>query len=61
MVHARGVERRGAALDAVDGVALCEQQFGELGAVLTRNAGNQRNFPADPAILAMLPATSLDD
>ena len=44
MVDARGVERGRAPLDAVDDVALCEQQLGEIGAVLAGHAGNQRDF-----------------
>ena len=34
MIDALGVERRGAALDAVDHIALGQQELGEIGAVL---------------------------
>ena len=36
MIDALGIERRRAALDAVHDIALCEQQLGEIGAVLAR-------------------------
>ena len=42
VIDAIGVERRGAALDAVDFVTLLEQQLGEIGAVLAGDAGDQR-------------------
>ena len=45
MVDARGVERGRPPLDAVHGVAEAEQIFGEIGAVLAGDAGNQRNAP----------------
>ncbi len=41
MIDAVGVERRRAALDAVDDVALLQQKFGQIGAVLAGHAGNQ--------------------
>jgi hypothetical protein len=41
MVDTIGIEQRGTALDAVDLVALVEQQFGQISAVLAGNAGNQ--------------------
>jgi hypothetical protein len=44
MVNAAGVERRRPALDAMDDIALFEQQFGQIGPVLTGNPGNQRDF-----------------
>src|SRR6185503_3969882 len=43
-VDALGVEARGAALDAVHLVALPEQEFGEVGAVLAGDAGRQCGF-----------------
>src|SRR6267378_551145 len=39
-----GVEQRRPALDAVDDVALVEQQLGEVGAVLPGDAGDQSDF-----------------
>ncbi len=39
-----GVEQRAAALDAVDDVALVQQEFGEIGAVLSGDAGDERGF-----------------
>ena len=44
MLDAAGVERRRAALDAVDHVALGQQQFGKIGAVLAGDAGDQGDF-----------------
>ena len=41
VVDAVGVEQRGAALDAVDLVALLEQELGEIGAILAGDAGNK--------------------
>ena len=41
MLDPAGVERRRAALDAVDDIALVEQQFGQIGAVLAGDAGDQ--------------------
>jgi hypothetical protein len=41
MVDAPGVENRGASFDAVDFIALSQQQFGEIGAVLSGHAGHQ--------------------
>ncbi len=43
VVDALGVERRGAALDAVHRVTLGQQQLGEVGAVLPGDAGDQRD------------------
>ena len=43
MVDAGGIERGRPPLDAVDGVALAEQIFGEIGAVLAGDAGDQRH------------------
>ena len=40
VVDAVGVEQRGAALDAVNLVALLEQELGEIGAVLAGDAGD---------------------
>ena len=42
VVDARGVERERSPLDAVHRVAETEQVFGEIGAVLAGNTGNQR-------------------
>jgi len=44
VVDAVGVEQAAAALDAVDFVALLEQELGEVGAVLARNAGDEGDF-----------------
>jgi hypothetical protein len=41
VVDPSGVEGRGAPLDAVDFIALAQQQFGEIGAVLSGHAGDQ--------------------
>ncbi len=41
VVDAVGVEERGAALDAVDFVALAQQEFGKIGAVLAGDAGDE--------------------
>ena len=40
VVNAVGVEHTGAAFNAVNFVSLAQQKFGEIGAVLTGNAGN---------------------
>ncbi len=45
MVDARGVEGRGAALDAVHHIALVQEELGEIRTVLAGNAGNQRGSP----------------
>jgi len=45
MIDARGVERGRAPLDTVHGVAEAEQIFGEIGAVLPGDAGEERNAP----------------
>jgi hypothetical protein len=44
VLDARGVERRRASLDAMDDIALLEQQLGKVGAILPGNTGDQRNF-----------------
>ena len=44
VIDAVGVEERRAALDAVDLVAFVEQELGEVGAVLARDAGDQGYF-----------------
>ena len=44
VVDAVGVEGAGAALDAVDGVALAEQELGQVGAVLAGDAGDERRL-----------------
>src|SRR6478672_1641690 len=41
MIDALGVERRRAPLDAVDLVALREQELGEIGAILARDTGDE--------------------
>ena len=46
MIDAVGVERGGAALDAVNLVALVEQQLRQVGAVLAGDAGDQGSFHA---------------
>ncbi len=44
MVDAVGVEEGGAALDAVDDIALLQQELGQIGAVLAGNAGDECDF-----------------
>ena len=44
MIDPVGVEGRGPPLDAVNDVALVEQEFGEIGAVLAGDAGDERDF-----------------
>ena len=44
MINAPGVEAGAATNNAVDGVALGEQQFAEIRAVLARDAGYQCRF-----------------
>jgi hypothetical protein len=44
VIDAVGVKQAGAALDAVDGVALVQQEFGEVGAVLAGDAGDECSF-----------------
>ena len=44
VVDAIGVEQAGAALDAVDDVALVEQEFGQVGTVLAGDAGDEGDF-----------------
>ena len=44
IIDAGGVERGGAALDAVDGVALLQQQAREVCAILARNTGDERRL-----------------
>ena len=44
VVNAVGVEQRGAPLDAVHFVALAQQKFGEVGAVLAGDAGDECDF-----------------
>ena len=51
MIDARGVERRRAPFYAMDFIALIQQEFGEIGAVLPGHAGNQGNFLCHPLIL----------
>jgi hypothetical protein len=43
-IEARSVERAGAALDAVQDLALLEQELSQARAVLTIDAGNPSNF-----------------
>jgi hypothetical protein len=63
VIDPRSIEERRAALDAVDFVALGEQQLGEVGAVLAGDAGDECDFGADDGPLddqnlvgAILPA-----
>ena len=44
VIYSIGIEERGAALDAVHLISLGEQKFRKIGTVLTRDAGDQRNF-----------------
>src|SRR3954451_1271309 len=43
MIDPCRIERCGAALDAVNDISFCQQQLGEISAVLARNSGNERN------------------
>ena len=54
MLDAAGVERRRAPLDAVDGVALVEQQFGKIRPVLPGDAGDEGHL-ADSRLIHELP------
>src|SRR6266702_5928525 len=45
MIDAGGIERRRPPLDTMHGIAEAEKVFGEVGAVLTGDAGNQRHAP----------------
>ncbi len=45
MIDARGVERGCSPLDAVDGVTEAKQIFGQIGAVLSGDARQERNAP----------------
>ena len=44
MIDARGVEERRAPLDAVNDVTFAQQEFGEIAAVLSRDAGQKRHL-----------------
>jgi hypothetical protein len=44
VVDALGVEQRAAPLDAVDDVALVEQEFGQISAVLAGDPGDERDL-----------------
>jgi hypothetical protein len=44
MVYPFGVERGGAALDAMDQIALTEEKFSQVGPILARHSGNQGNL-----------------
>jgi hypothetical protein len=44
MINATSVERGGATFDAVHSIAFREKKFGEIPAVLPRDAGYKRNF-----------------
>ena len=44
VVDTLGVEQRGAAFDAVDFIAFLEQEFGEVGSVLSGDAGDEGAF-----------------
>ena len=54
VLDAAGVEGGRAALQAVDGVALLKQELGEIGAVLSRRAGNEGHL-ADPGSIHETP------
>ena len=47
VIDAGGVERRGAALDAMDDISLSEQKFGEIGAILAGDTGDECDFGHD--------------
>src|SRR5271165_3247377 len=52
MVDALGIEQRGASFDAMNGVALTQQELGQIGSVLAGDTGDQctlRQF-ASPAL-----------
>ena len=55
MVHAVGVEQAGAALDAVHRVALLQQQFRQVGAVLAGDAGDECSFHGWISLVAWRP------
>jgi hypothetical protein len=44
VIDSVGVEKGTATLDAVDDVTLFEKEFGQVGAVLAGDSGNQSNF-----------------
>lgn len=44
MIDTIGVEQRAAAFDAVHFIAFCHQEFRQIGAVLSGNAGNESCF-----------------
>ena len=44
MIDAVGIKQRGAALDAVHDVALLQQKFSQISAVLASDAGDECNF-----------------
>ena len=44
VIDAIGIERRRAALDAVDDVALVEQKLRQIGAILAGDSGDKCNF-----------------
>jgi hypothetical protein len=46
MVNASGIESTGAPHDAMYFVSFCEEQLSEVGAVLTRNSGEERTLHA---------------
>jgi hypothetical protein len=45
VIDPRGIERGRPPLDAVDGVTETEQIFGQIGAVLSGDAGDERHPP----------------
>ena len=47
MINAVSIEQRAAALDTVDGVAFGEQEFGQIGAVLASDAGDEGGLVHD--------------
>jgi hypothetical protein len=47
MVDAIGIKGRSAPLDAMDTVAFRQQQFSQIGTILSRDAGDQRRLSQD--------------
>src|SRR6185437_1502553 len=47
VIDAGRVERRGAALYAMDDISLGEQEFGEIGAILAGDSGDECDFGHD--------------
>ncbi len=53
MVHTFGIERRGAALDAVNFVTFLQQQFGQIGTILSGYTRNESHFTHDFLFLCL--------